>query len=57
MRALEPVHQGRIEIDGVGIAYEVFGTGDRTIVLAPAWAIVNSHSGRGRSRSWRGASA
>ena len=43
MRALEPELQGRVEVDGVGIGYEVFGSGPRTIVLAPAWAIVNSH--------------
>ena len=43
MRALEPEVQGRVEVDGVGIGYEVFGSGPRTIVLAPAWAIVNSH--------------
>ena len=48
MRALEPGSQGRVEVDGVGIAYEVFGTGDRTIVLAPAWAIVNSHFWKGQ---------
>ena len=41
MRALEPQHQGRVEVDGVG-GYEVFGSGDRTILFAPAWAIVNS---------------
>ena len=42
MRALEPDIQGTVEVDGVGIGYEVFGSGPRTIVLAPAWAIVNS---------------
>ncbi len=40
--------RARVEVDGVGIAYEVFGTGDRTIVLAPAWAIVNSHFWKGQ---------
>jgi pimeloyl-ACP methyl ester carboxylesterase/predicted glycosyltransferase len=42
MRALEPDVQGRVEVDGIGIGYEVFGQGDRTIVFAPAWALVCS---------------
>jgi pimeloyl-ACP methyl ester carboxylesterase/predicted glycosyltransferase len=42
MRALEPEVQGRVEVDGVGIGYEVFGSGPRTILLAPAWALVSS---------------
>src|SRR6478672_6171765 len=42
MRAREPDHQGRADVDGVGIGYEVFGSGPRTILLAPAWAISNS---------------
>jgi pimeloyl-ACP methyl ester carboxylesterase/predicted glycosyltransferase len=42
MRALEPDVQGRVEVDGVGIGYEVFGSGGRTILLVPPWAIVSS---------------
>jgi pimeloyl-ACP methyl ester carboxylesterase/predicted glycosyltransferase len=42
MRALEPRMQGRVDVDGVGIGYEVFGDGERTILFAPAWAISNS---------------
>ena len=42
MRALEPEIQGRVEVGGVGIGYEVFGSGPRTILLTPSWAIVNS---------------
>ena len=42
MRALEPELQGRVDVDGVGIGYEVFGTGPRTILLTPAWALVSS---------------
>jgi pimeloyl-ACP methyl ester carboxylesterase/predicted glycosyltransferase len=42
MRAIEPEIQGRVEVDGVGIGYEVFGSGERTILFAPAWAISNS---------------
>jgi pimeloyl-ACP methyl ester carboxylesterase/predicted glycosyltransferase len=50
MRALEPDVQARVDVDGVGIGYEVFGSGGRsrgTILLAPPWAIVNS-------RAWKG---
>ena len=42
MRALEPQLQGRVEVDGVGVGYEVFGSGPGTILFTPAWAIVNS---------------
>src|SRR6476659_1911707 len=42
MRALEPRIQGRVDVDGVGIGYEVFGDGPRTILFAPSWAISNS---------------
>ena len=43
MRALEPEVQGTVDVDGVGIGYEVFGSGSRTILFTPSWAIVNSH--------------
>ena len=46
MRALEPEVQSSVEVDGVGIGYEVFGSGAATILLTPAWAIV-------RSRYWK----
>jgi pimeloyl-ACP methyl ester carboxylesterase/predicted glycosyltransferase len=35
MRAIEPVAAGSVDRDGVAIAYEVFGSGARTIVFAP----------------------
>jgi pimeloyl-ACP methyl ester carboxylesterase/predicted glycosyltransferase len=47
MRALEPDVRGTVEVDGVGVGYEVFGSGARTILLAPAWAIITS-------RFWKG---
>ncbi|MEO8688236.1 MAG: alpha/beta fold hydrolase [Solirubrobacteraceae bacterium] len=43
MRALEPQVQDTVEVDGVGIGYEVFGDGPRAILLTPAWQIVTSH--------------
>src|SRR5450432_1626793 len=42
MRAVEPDIEGYVERDGVHIGYEVFGSGDTTILLLPAWSIVNS---------------
>src|SRR3954471_4187522 len=42
MRALEPDVQATVEVDGVAIGYEVFGSGPRTILLPPQWAIVSS---------------
>ena len=47
-RARLPIEAGRvIRPDGVGIAYEVFGSGDPTIVLLPSAAIIHS-------RQWKG---
>ncbi|MFN2390255.1 MAG: alpha/beta fold hydrolase, partial [Actinomycetota bacterium] len=42
MRARYPDTDGYIENDGVKIAYEVFGSGERTILLLPTWSIVHS---------------
>ncbi|MCA1726319.1 MAG: alpha/beta fold hydrolase [Actinobacteria bacterium] len=42
MRARFPDSSGFVERDGVRIAYEVFGDGERTILLIPTWALVHS---------------
>jgi pimeloyl-ACP methyl ester carboxylesterase/predicted glycosyltransferase len=47
MRALEPDVQGIVDVGSVGVGYEVFGAGPRTILLMPSWAIVDS-------RVWKG---
>jgi pimeloyl-ACP methyl ester carboxylesterase/predicted glycosyltransferase len=39
--------QGFVERDGVRIAYNVYGGGDRTLLFMPAWSIVHS-------RMWKG---
>jgi pimeloyl-ACP methyl ester carboxylesterase len=44
MRALEPVTTGTVTRDGVDIAYEVFGSGERTIVFTPIDTIVESRA-------------
>lgn len=42
MRAREPDESGYIERDGVKVYYEVFGTGDPTILFCPTWTFVHS---------------
>ncbi len=42
MRARTPDQEGYVERDGVKIAYEVFGSGETTILLMPAWSIIHS---------------
>jgi pimeloyl-ACP methyl ester carboxylesterase/predicted glycosyltransferase len=41
-RALYPHTEGRIERNGVGIYYEIYGEGERTVLLLPTWSIVHS---------------
>ena len=41
-RARYPDQDGYVERDGVRIFYEVYGTGDRTVLLLPTWSIVHS---------------
>jgi pimeloyl-ACP methyl ester carboxylesterase/predicted glycosyltransferase len=42
MRAREPDDTGFVERDGVKVPYEVFGSGEPTIVLLTSWAIVHA---------------
>ena len=41
-RARYPDASGFVERDGVRLHYEVYGTGDRTVLLLPTWSIVHS---------------
>jgi pimeloyl-ACP methyl ester carboxylesterase/predicted glycosyltransferase len=41
-RAVEPQDSGYADVDGVRIAYEVFGQGEQTVLLLPPWSIVHS---------------
>ena len=41
-RARYPDEDGYVERDGVRVHYEVYGDGEPTIVLLPAWSIVHS---------------
>jgi pimeloyl-ACP methyl ester carboxylesterase/predicted glycosyltransferase len=42
MRACQPRSDGYVERDGVKVFYEVFGDGEATVLLLPAWSIVHS---------------
>ena len=41
-RAMHPDEQGFIERDGVRVFYEVYGTGEATILFCPSWTFVHS---------------
>jgi pimeloyl-ACP methyl ester carboxylesterase/predicted glycosyltransferase len=43
-RARYPDSDGCVERDGVRIHYEVFGTGEPTVLLLPTWSIVHSRA-------------
>jgi pimeloyl-ACP methyl ester carboxylesterase/predicted glycosyltransferase len=42
MRAKLPHTEGKIDRDGVGLHYEVYGEGERTILFIPTWSLVHS---------------
>jgi pimeloyl-ACP methyl ester carboxylesterase/predicted glycosyltransferase len=41
-RARYPDEEGYVERDGVRIFYEVYGSGERTVLLLPTWSIIHS---------------
>ena len=42
MRGCEPIRDGYVERDGTKIFYEVFGTGEPTVLLLPTWSLLHS---------------
>jgi pimeloyl-ACP methyl ester carboxylesterase/predicted glycosyltransferase len=44
MRARLPDHDGYVERAGVKVFYEVFGDGEPTILLMPAWSVTHSRT-------------
>ncbi|HUE86987.1 MAG TPA: alpha/beta fold hydrolase, partial [Vicinamibacterales bacterium] len=42
MRAAEPTLSGHVERDGVKVSWEVFGSGEQTLMFLPSWSIVHS---------------
>src|SRR2546421_11701484 len=43
-RARYPDSEGYVERDGVRVHYEVFGSGEPTVLLLPTWSIVHSRA-------------
>ena len=41
-RARYPDESGVVERDGVRLHYEVYGSGERTVLLMPTWSIIHS---------------
>ena len=41
-RARYPDEEGYVERDGVRVFYEVYGSGEPTILLLPTWALIHS---------------
>ena len=41
-RARYPDESGFVERDGVRVHYEVYGTGEPTVLLLPTWSIIHS---------------
>src|SRR4051794_23825053 len=54
MRARYPDTEGFVERDGVKVAYEVFGSGEPTLVFAPTDPLVHSRAWKARCRTWPG---
>jgi len=44
MRAKLPEKQGKIDRDGHGIHYEVYGDGEHAIVFLPTWSLIHSRA-------------
>lgn len=42
MRAKLPTSEGKVDRQGIRIHYEVFGSGERTIIFIPTWSYVHS---------------
>ena len=56
-RARYPDTSGYVERDGVKIYYEVYGSGEPTVLLLPTWSIIHSDTGRCRSPTWHDTAA
>ena len=41
-RARYPDHEGYVERDGVRLFYEIYGSGEPTVLLMPTWSIIHS---------------
>src|SRR5919109_4940276 len=46
MRARQPSREGYVERDGVKVFYELFGDGERAVLLLPTWSIIPPRHGK-----------
>jgi len=44
MRAMLPHTEGTVDCNGVKLYYEIYGSGEHTIVFVPTWAIIHSRA-------------
>ena len=56
-RARYPDLTGTVERNGVQLFYEVYGTGEPTVLLMPTWSIIHSRQWKRRSPTSRGFAA
>jgi pimeloyl-ACP methyl ester carboxylesterase/predicted glycosyltransferase len=42
MRACQPIRDGYVERDGIKIFYEIFGSGEPTVLVLPTWSLLHS---------------
>jgi pimeloyl-ACP methyl ester carboxylesterase/predicted glycosyltransferase len=42
MRACQPIRDGYVEREGVKLHYEVYGSGEPTVLLLPTWSVMHS---------------
>ena len=42
MRACQPIRDGYLEREGVKLHYEVYGSGEPTVLLLPTWSVMHS---------------
>ena len=51
-RALYPDPQGHVERGGVRVSWELYGEGEPTLLLLPAWSIIHSRQWKAPSLTW-----
>ena len=42
MRAKNPDYEGKVDSNGTSIHYEIYGSGDHTILFIPTWTLFHS---------------
>ncbi len=44
MRTAHPHTEGRVDRDGIGLHYEIYGDGPETIPVIPTWMFIHSRA-------------